>query len=146
MHKKLISVLQNLYPDEIKWKVRLLDNWYSIMGPMGTKVILLSIREPILILGVSHPAWAQELHLLKSTIQHNINSFLGKEYIKNIHFQVVPEQKVVKIPPANNSMPKKRVVEHRSLTLKEEDALHNVSDDALRNALRHYLAFCNSKK
>ncbi len=145
MDKKVPSLLQNIFPDEVKWKVRLLDNWHTIMGPMGKKVILLHVREPILTLGVSHPAWAQELHLLKSTIQHNINSFLGKEYIKNIHFQVVTRQKT-DIPSLEPSrLPKKRVVEHRSLTAREEDALQNVHDDSLKDALRHYLAYCTSK-
>lgn len=142
MDKKVTSFLQNIFPDDVKWKVRLLDNWHSIIGPMGTKVMLLQIREPMLILGVSHPAWVQELHLLKTTIQHTINSFLGKEYIKNIHFQVVPPSKTTALPKSPSLVRKKSFVEHRSLTHQEEEALQNVNDNDLRDALRRYLAYC----
>ena len=147
MDKKVTSLLPTIFSDEIKWKIRLLENWHSIIGSMGTKVTLLHIREPIVVLGVSHPAWAQELHLLKSVIQDSINSFLGKEYIKNIHFQVVGIQKPSPSVPQDRVLTKKKpIADHRALTFSEEDALHKVKDDDLRAALTQYLAYCKPKK
>lgn len=148
MTRKIPSLLENLYSDELKWKITLLENWHSIMGSMGTRIVLLSINESTLVLGVIHPAWAQELHLMKTTIQHNINTFLGKEYIKNIQFQVAKPLR--KTPQPLSSGPRRPVIQHRSLTSREESVLEKVSDDGLKNALRRYLAFCavsdNTKK
>lgn len=142
------KVLTHLFDDDIAWKVRLLDNWNSIIGPMGTTIILLHIRDSMVILGVLHPAWVQELHHLRSTIVDSINKFLGKEYIKNIQFQVVAKKKTPDTPLRGFQQvkSKKIEVEHRALTFNEEQSLEAIKDEGLRDALRHYLVYCPVKK
>ncbi len=145
MAKRLNNPLQSMFPEEIIWKIRLLDNWTSIVGFIGTKVVLLQIREPAIILGVPHPAWAQELHFMKSMIQDNINTFLGSEYIKNIFIQIVPPKQSILMPCKPSA-----AVQQQSLCYipndQEKVVLGSILDETLKDSLISYMARCNRKK
>ena len=73
MSKCLKELLINIIPKEHSWKITLFQNWDNIIGSLKNKVIIDQIKDDVLYLGVVHPAWAQELHMLSPMLKAKIN-------------------------------------------------------------------------
>lgn len=86
------SALQNLSV-ETKFNVYpLWKAWQEIVGAgIADKSEPMSLKNQILTVGVEHPAWIQELNLLKPKILEKIGIVLPKIIVKNIVFKVKKE-------------------------------------------------------
>jgi hypothetical protein len=63
--------------------------WKEIVGEsVALQTQPRSIRNRILFLDVSHPAWMQQLQFLKATLLERINRFLGEPQIEDIRFKL----------------------------------------------------------
>ncbi len=144
MSKPIKDFLYALVPDTMQWKILLLENWGTIIGPMKDRVTIHTITDYSLILEVSHPAWAQELLHLAPLIKDKINSLLQANYIKDIRFKVVaPHQRNKPSTATRNaysaSFLKKRKQSFYTLTVHEEKALASIQDSELQEAMRAFL-------
>lgn len=125
------------------WKVTLLKSWPTVIGSLQDKVILEKIENDTVTLGVVHPAWIQELSLLKPIILQGINDQLEKPYIKNIRIKTIGFLK--KNPPRVVAQ-EQTVTEPYNLSLKEERALEGIKDSELKEAMRLFLQRCVRSK
>ena len=64
MIKPLAHFLHDFVDQKHQWKIKLFENWKTIVGKFEDKVTIIRIENNLLVLGVCHPAWAQELFML----------------------------------------------------------------------------------
>ena len=136
MSNHIKNFLPTLLDKHHGWKVTLLKEWPTIIGTLKDKVILEKIDEDSVVLGVVHPAWIQELSLLKPIILQAINDQLENPYIKTIRIKTSssPKKYVSKI----SSMVYKPLETH-TLSLKEKRALEGIKDSELKDAMKLFL-------
>lgn len=146
MSKQLKDLVHQLIPQEFQWKIGLLQNWKTIIGPLHDKVAIHAIQERSLILEVSHPAWAQELLHLTPLIKQRINSALNNTHIQEIRFKVTMPRAFH--PKKNNyrqafiSLLKKKPQTSYTLSNREECALTSLKNEELKDAMRAFLVAC----
>lgn len=133
-------------PSEHSWKVILFEKWPSIIGNMRGKVRIEKVDGTTLILGVCHPAWAQELYLLSPMLKKKINELFDKERIQVIRFKTInfksqgsKKEKIFSQASATNQPP-------IALDTNEKVLLENIKDETLRMELERFGILCKSKK
>jgi hypothetical protein len=95
------------------------------------------IRNHLLFVEVSHPAWMQELQFLKPTLLEKITAFLGEPLIRDIRFRLGKIE-----PPAlpSEAGPDWKDERLDAETLKRIEAtVETVSDPETRSVLRNVL-------
>ncbi len=142
MTKTIKSLVQNILVDQHNWKLQLLQNWPTILGHLNTKVHLEKIHDDTLVLGVSDSCWLQELYMLSPLLLRTINKKLDAPRIKSLRFK--------KVGIKRQTHKKATVVKRHSykevpLTHKQEEALHNIKDPALRIAMSDFLRRCQQE-
>ena len=93
MASQFRDLLKGIIPQNHRWKMRLFRKWDGIIGDLKDKVSIECIHNNILVLGVSHPAWAQELYFLSDTLKNKINEALDEERIVDIRFKTIVMKK-----------------------------------------------------
>jgi hypothetical protein len=139
--RAIAELLRNFVSQENNWKTKLLKDWGNIIGPLKNKVTIEKIEGKLLVLGVTHPAWAQELFLLSDMLKKKINAHFDKEYIKAIRF------KIVALKDKNKDINKnKKKRAHRlnriCLTKEEYDSLSKIKDLELRDSMENFYLCC----
>ena len=126
------------------WKLKLLETWPAIMGPLSTRVTIEKIYQDSIILGVYDSCWMQELYLLSPTLLETINRNLDQPRIKQVRFKLVgkKEQKTKTSLPS----PHKDEPEVITLTQTQQAALTRITDPELRTALQSFLIRCYQEK
>ena len=144
MLSSLKNQLQNIIPEQHRWKLTLLSNWDAIIGHLKDKVVIERITEHTLFLGVCHPAWAQELFLLSSVIKEKINRVLAENRISEIKFKVVAIKKNTNI----KAVSKKTATQLTPAVLseREQKAVQAIGDDELQGALKLFYSRCKAVK
>ena len=138
MATNLKELLQTLINPTKSWKTDLLYRWKDIIGPLHTKVCIEKIHDDMLILGVYHACWMQELYLLSPLLIKTINEKLDQPYIKQIRFKQIPSKKnKIKIT-AIKCVQKKEII----LSKKDENTLTKITDPILREALKAFRIRC----
>jgi len=144
--KRIGELLHNFVQKDNNWKIKLFENWDFLVGPLKDKVSIEKIDRNLLILGVSHPAWAQELFMLSDMLRQKINSFLGKEYIKTIRFRFIEKNR-----DSNNfddktkqddKLDDKETLKKLYLTERERKNLSKVTDPELKDWLEKFCLCC----
>ena len=153
MSQQIKNILEKIIPYDQKWKIKLLQNWNTIIGHMKDKVIIEQIKNNTLLLGVSHPAWAQELHLLSPLLKKKINNFLKKNQIKEIRFRVkspktknktnLHEQRIKAVQ--NNSLQNNSPTIY-ALSNKEKKTLTSIKDKEFQTSIKTFLIRCKANK
>ena len=92
MFKQISELLKVFVAPRDEWKIKLFENWDKIIGNLKGKVFILKAENNLLVLGVLHPALAQELFFLSDIFKKRINSLFGKEQIKVIQFRVIKRE------------------------------------------------------
>ncbi len=147
MNNLIKNCLLSIIPQEHAWKITLFRNWENIIGELKTKVIIEKIKDDILFLGVTHPAWAQELHLLSSIIKAKVNSCLGQEKIKNIRIKLVNlKARKQKDKPNKRSQDNSSELICKKLSKLEQNVLNSLSDDELRKIMYEFYLRCENVK
>lgn len=148
MSKQIKQLLENFIPKEHLWKIKLFMHWDEIMGPLKDKVTIEEIKDGILLLGVVHPAWAQELFLLSHTLKQKINTCLQQERIKVIRFVFIDKSKR-SIAPQTQYFDKKIAIKQPklvTLTQQEQKILQGIKDQALKTSLEEFCVRCKKSK
>lgn len=144
------ELLTNIIPQKEHWKITLFHRWDEIMGPLKDKVSIAQINNDTLFLKVTHPAWAQELHLLSSMLKQKINAHLDAPHITTIRFinadtkQVKPYAKYTQL----GTQQKKIYTQHQNVQLSsgEENIVAKVNDPELKYALTNFFVRCKHIK
>jgi len=125
---------------ERNWKLHLMNEWNSIMGSLSSKVSICKIYNNSITLGVTDSSWMQELHLLSGLIQDKINKSIGQPRIELIRFKYVSEhvapdtKKQTSLPACNKE---------KALTAREKQAIQDIKDPELSQALLGFLQLCH---
>lgn len=141
--KSFEELLVASLPEEERWKVTLLKKWPLIIGDAGAHVRIEKIRDNVLVLGVTHPVWAQEFFALSDVLRTKINAFLKKDRIVRIRFDIQSGGKrkgslQVSKKPLYSPMHAKDVVKDD----RAQGMLGNITDTQLRSALERYYQRC----
>src|SRR5579862_7937652 len=139
----LKDILHTIINPEKNWKTDLLYKWNEIIGPLHDKVRIEKIYDNVLILGVFHSCWMQELYLLAPLLIKTINEKLDQPYIKEIRFKHIGTKHHKKKKIAPPIIQKKKAI---ILTQEDECALAQVTDPALQEALKAFRIRCYQEK
>jgi len=135
----LKEILQTIINPEKNWKTDLLYRWNEIVGPLHTKVRIEKIHDDILVLGVFHSCWMQELYLLSPLLIKTINEKLDQPYIKQLRFKHIGIKQHKQKKTESFTIKKKKEI---LLTKQDECALAKITDPVLRDALKSFRIRC----
>jgi hypothetical protein len=143
------AILVNAIPKEHRWKIRLFQGWHHVIGQLGDKVRIEKIYNNTLVLGVSHPSWAQELLMLSSILRKKVNDVLEEDRIKTIRFSSAS----FRTPPVKHDT---TASSHRTCVasqpplqpLNDEERAHlaTIPNEELRCALEHFYVHCKRRR
>ncbi len=151
MIKHISELLANFVHPKDVWKIKLFNNWDKVVGELKDKVTIIKIENKLLVLGVTHPAWAQELFMLSDVLKNRINSLFEKEHIKYIRFKTLKRNEYVHKSLKNEQVLAKqvlsrRVLARRVLTKKEYLSLTKIKDQELKDNLKSFCFRCKRDK
>ncbi len=126
-----------------RWKIKLLEQWPRIVGPLASKVTIEKIYEDAILLGVYDSSWMQELYLLSPTLLQTINQNLDQPRIKKVRFKLIGKKKNKKTTTI--AKPKNKV-QTITLTNVEQATLERIEDPQLRSVLEKFLIRCYREK
>ncbi len=136
------QLLDKILASDESWHHMLIRNWHTVIGALHNKVQLEKIEDDMLFLGVYDACWMQELYLLTPLLLRTINQKLDRPRIKQLRFKMVGKQKAKKITSSAPPKAEKVVVLNR----RELEALKNVDDPQLQEALKRFLIRCYQEK
>ena len=137
----LTPFLQNKKTD---WKVKLLNEWNAIMGPMAQNVTIIKIYDDTVMLGVYDSSWLQELYLLSNMIIENINRNLDSSRIKQLRFKQI--KRAGNATPGKSNTPYQHDTTPVTLSSNEQKALDRIDNEQLRTALKSFLVRCHRER
>jgi hypothetical protein len=142
------NIIHKVLPEQHRWKMNLLANWSNIIGDLGDKVRIEKISSNFIVLGVCHPAWAQELYLFSDVLKKKINNVLKEDRIKYIRFKTVALEKSCKTCKMKTKQESTDVDVNRAVRLseKQQTCLKQIKNEALRKLLVQYYGRCSVKK
>lgn len=153
MAKTIASLLTHTLPAAQRWKMTLFEHWPAVIGDVGEHVRIEKIYDSVLVLGVTHPAWAQELLLLSEVLRKKINTYLKQERIEKIRFRVVNKIKYksggVKPTTSKTSFfggSDNAKLQKSALPAAIKQQLAQLENEELRTVLARYFARCNTLK
>ncbi|KKP23780.1 MAG: hypothetical protein SZ59_C0003G0004 [candidate division TM6 bacterium GW2011_GWF2_28_16] len=149
MFKHISELLNSFVLPQDQWKIKLFNNWDKVLGSLADKVVILKAERHMLILGVTHPAWAHEMFMLSDVLREKINLLLGKEQIKYIRFQVIKkpvkeQNNINNINLSENLNNKINKNKNFSLNRQEYASLTQIKDLELKEVLKEF--YFKSKK
>ncbi len=156
MIKHISELLTSFVCQNDKWKIKLFNNWDKVVGDLKDKVTIIKIENKLLVLGVTHPAWAQELFMLSDVLKNRINSLFEKERIKYIRFKTLKREKYIykKLKSEEHTsvetfnveeksgLTKNRFNKNLSLTKNEYLSLTKIKDQELKDNLKSFCFRC----
>lgn len=144
MFKHISELLNSLVAPKDEWKIKLFNNWDKVIGKLKDKVIILKVENKLLVLGVTHPAWSQELFMLSDILKNRVNSLFEKEHIKYIRFETLKsknkEYKSLKNKVLDNN--EKKIIKKLSLTKNEYVSLTKIKDVELKENIKKFCLKC----
>ena len=145
--KPINNFFKSIIPQEHRWKMLLLKNWDYIIGEFKGRVIIERIQGDLLVLGVSHPVFAQELFSDSDDLIKRINKFLKEEKIKKIQFRYLNFEQILKrknsLENKKRTAPEKnKTFEFIDLTMSELEMLNKINDKSLKESLRKFYLRC----
>jgi hypothetical protein len=144
MSQHILSHLHKILPQEHVWKMNVLQQWETILGPLSKKVVLQRIDSHAVVLSVAHPGLAQELLLLSDLIRSKINAAIGHEAITTIHFKTAAERRTFSSPQAPTAAPSPPPA-RIPLSPLENKQLSTINNKELRQALAEFYATCKER-
>lgn len=144
MAHHILSHLHKILPQDQAWKMKVLQEWHTILGPLARKVILQRIDDTAVVLTVSHPSLAQELLMLTDLIKSKINEAIGAETITTIHFKTLQARKEP-LPPSTVAKVAHPPAPRQPLTALENKHLATITNKELRTALAEFYATCKER-
>ena len=137
MAKQVRALLENFLPAQHKWKTDLMQQWEGIIGNLADKVRIEKIDGDLLVLGVIHPSWAQELMFLQAMLKAKINTALGAERIKTIRCKTIVRTPARRYKKSMSQVPDK-AYDEAPRTPKQEKTLKKIKDNETRQVFAAY--------
>ncbi len=142
--------IKNLIPScmlrESAWQKALLAAWPSIMGPLHEHAVIEKIVPPLLVIGVTNSCLLQELHLLSPVLLKKIQETVAADSLKQIRLQLkaMPRRNTPRVltTPMVHMPQKKLTQEATMLPMLHKNALMNIKDQSLRDALLSFWLHC----
>jgi hypothetical protein len=136
----VVQIVKTSSPDK-DWKAIIMQNWSEIIGSLASKVFIEKIHNDTITLAVTDSCWMQELHLLSELIKSKINKTLSQPRIQTVRFKYATKKIFVspKSKKANVIFP----FVPKPLTLHEQQALLQIKDPELSQALMRFLQKCH---
>jgi len=150
MSRRVGHYLTDIIPEEHRWKLELFHNWETIIGSLKDKVRIEKIADNSLILGVCHPAWAQELFFLTPMLKEKINKILRKNRITDIRvrttdFSSKQQNTAVPRPQCGTINADHGTMQiEQCLTIYEHGSLQNIKSTELQSALAKFYLRCKT--
>jgi len=144
--KPIKNIIKSIIPPQHQWKIKLFQHWKTIIGSMDQHVSLHQIKGSQIILGVTHPAWAQELHFLSPVLKKKVNKLFNEKKIKTIHFRIVSSIKKKESPQLLKKKSYKLDAKQLTLQAREVKALKTITDEELRTTFKQFLFRCKREK
>jgi len=129
---------------------RLLEIWNRAVGlQISAHTRPEKLKRNTLFVKVSSSVWMHQLHILKSDIIEKINTLLGKELVKNVHFSIgeIPSS------PSRNPYPpsfspesyplrdkEKKVIEKHTSSVKDQELKEILQRVMTKNIIRRKLS------
>jgi hypothetical protein len=142
MIKDLKTILSSIIQEEHSWKIQLLKQWETIIGPLHKVVFIEKMDEPTLFLAVTHPTWAQELQSLIPTLLTKINTELKGHKISYI--KCAFRHRRASKPLHRNPVVRQAPLPSQPLSPKETQLLATMADTKLQSAFAAYLVRCKT--
>lgn len=142
MSRQLSVLLQQVFPSEQRWKLALFEQWGTIVGRLKDHARIEKIYDTVIIIGVSHPVWAQELQMLSGMLKEKINLVIGQERIKTIRFSMISSQKPNPIQKAESAKDTNTFMappEPVTLSTKQQQLLTTIANPQLRESIARYM-------
>lgn len=127
------------------WQMYLIQNWQTIMGNLHTRICLEKIQGDTIVVGVYDSHWMQELFLLNSMLLDTINAHFDKPYVKQLRLKLAQQKEKQKTPDfakATTGGEKTGPIVPVILTQQHQNALSQVKDEQLQEALYQFLRYC----
>ena len=148
MSVQVRHLIAHIIPKQHRWKMDLFQQWSSIIGSLSDKVRIEKIVGNKLILGVIHPAWAQELFMMSHVIKDKVNSALKQERIKEVRVKAVDFMEATQ-KTANRQRQCDRINPTPgaiiTLSFLEKKALAVVENKELQEELRRFYIRCKER-
>jgi len=144
--ESISKILSDIFHKKEQWKIKLFQRWGTVIGKLKDKVRIEKIGSNFIVLGVIHPAWAQELHLLSDALKQRINKVLGKEQIKRIQFKVVDLEKPIKKTKKSTNTKKINPRKKNLLSKEQQKILNKINNKDLCLVLEEYYKRCLFKE
>jgi hypothetical protein len=164
MSRSSNNIIFNLVKAEHRWKAHLLSMWDGIVADLADKVTIERISDDTLVIGVTHPCWAQELMMSSNHLKFKINRALDGKKILKIRFvnstsssntvnKRISENKEIE---SINSIGEEKTNQlsllsvggewhHVNLTSDEEARLELINSKELRAMLRTFYLACKRR-
>lgn len=145
MTKPIKCILAEFIEPKDSWKIVILTNWESIVGHLKNTVHIQTILDDHLVLGVSHPALAQELLYRVPTIKQKINTLLQQDRIKKICFRIVSKSsqpnEIISKSNSGNCL-KRTSCSDYALTIEHYSALTAFKNEELKVIFERFFVRC----
>lgn len=142
MTRHILSALDAVLPRKQSWRLRVLQQWPTIIGKLADKVKLHKVADSFVVLSVTHPGLAHELLMLTDLIRTKINTVIGHEAIKAVHFRTQNvAKKKAPAPLARARQPRAPL----PLNAVEQKQLGAISNEELRTALARFYSTCKQR-
>lgn len=148
MAKNLKDLLQAIIPENAAWKIKLLNEWPTIVGHLHQHVKVQKIYADALVLGVTDSSWLQEMYLLSGVLIETINKNLDKPRINRLHFKNIGDmeyQQPALAPKPKEVIAPEPIPNKQHLTRQQQKTLDRVEDPELRAVLKELLFVCYQK-
>ncbi|MFH1461928.1 MAG: DUF721 domain-containing protein [bacterium] len=144
MFKHISELLSSFVTPKDEWKIKLFNNWDKVIGKLKDKVVILKIENKLLVLGVTHPAWSQELFMLSDILKNRINSLFEKEHIKYIRFETVKIKKkeYKSLKSEKLHLNDEKIIKNLSLTKNEYVSLTKIKNEELKESIKKFCLRC----
>lgn len=143
MAKALHEIIATCLPTN-NWRLMLIKEWPTILGPLSNRVSIESIHEGTIVLGVNDACLMQELYLLSPLIVSTIQKTIGNSYIKQVRLKRT--EMTVYQSRSSQTIQRPCAQKTVSLTRVETHALECVNDLELREALKKYCIRCHQER
>lgn len=111
---------------------------------MKCTVTLEQITQDRIVLGVKHPAWAQELMMFAPMIKDRVNKLFDHERIKKIHFRVISQPRAKNNRSFFSQQPQTSY--NPTLSTRELQSIEAIKDKELALSCKEFLIRCKKVK
>jgi Dna[CI] antecedent, DciA len=140
--KTLINAV--IRSEKVHWRMKLLQEWPTIIGSLHTHVHLEKIYDDMVVLGVYDSCWFQQIHCLSELLQLKINKILDKPRIKQVRLKMIGKKTIKN--ECLRTMQTEPQPHVSALSSLEFNALSCIKDSDLKKALEAFALRCHQER